>query len=70
MSVDVFDSEWGQLFRQRGTHHRMTEGAKAADWGRAALPQQGPQQLPKTATIGGQVSNGPHQFIIGKGLEK
>src|SRR5208337_3880051 len=70
MSVDVLNLKRRQLFRQRGAHHGVAERSKAAGRGRAALPQQGPQQLPEDVTIGCEPPHRPHQFPVGEGLEE
>src|ERR1700687_270279 len=70
MSMDVLDLEWRQLFCQCGTHHRVSQRTNATGRGRSALPQQGLQQLPEIAGIGGEPAHCPHKLIVGERLKK
>src|ERR1700680_3559843 len=70
MSMDVLDIERRQLFCQCGAHYRVTQRTNAAGRERSALPQQGPQQLPEVAGIGGEPAHRPYQLIVGERLKK
>jgi len=67
--VDVFDLEWRQLLRQLGTHQRVAQRPNAKRRRSAALPQQGPQDLPKALPIGGEPPGRPHQVLVRERLE-
>ena len=70
MSVDVVDMERGQLLREGGTHDGVSESAEAPVGGGAALPEQGAQQLPEDATIGGELAHCAHHFVVGERLKE
>src|SRR2546429_2416737 len=70
MGMDMLDLQWRQLFCQRGTHHRVAQRANSASRGSAALPQQGPQQLPEVVGIAREPAHRPNKLVVGEGLKK
>src|ERR1700681_4807070 len=70
MSMDVLDIKRRQLFCQCGPHYRVAQRTNAAGRRRSALPQQGPQQVPQVAGIGGEPAHCAYKLIVGERLKK